>query len=51
MRGMKFSPVLAAIALFPLFTAQTRGAGRSIYPIKEGYIDANGALIYYTEFG
>jgi proline iminopeptidase len=51
MRDMKFSPVFAAIALFPLFTVETRSAARSIYPIREGYVDANGVLIYYTEFG
>jgi proline-specific peptidase len=51
MRGMKFSPVLAAIAFFPLFAVETRSASRSIYPIKEGYVDANGAFIYYAEFG
>src|SRR5207248_9271341 len=26
-------------------------AGSSVYPIKEGFVDGNGVLIYYTELG
>src|SRR5580704_9860224 len=27
------------------------GAGAKVFPTREGYIDAHGALIYYIEFG
>jgi len=37
-----------------LLSAQTRkraAAAAAVYPIQEGYVDANGVLIYYTSFG
>jgi proline iminopeptidase len=54
----KVSIAIAICALLAtgqsLLSAQTRkpAAARSaVYPITEGYVDANGVLIYYTTFG
>lgn len=41
-----------AIALaFAATIAAAQPAPSPIYPVQEGFVDANGVLIYYTEFG
>jgi proline iminopeptidase len=45
-----FAPAMAAVfvALAALAPAQT---APNVYPEQQGYVDANGVLIYYVEFG
>ena len=31
--------------------AATSAAGAGVYPVQEGFVDANGVLIYYTAMG
>src|SRR4051812_38913079 len=38
-------------ALFAQNKSVHNSASSAIYPIHEGFVDANGVLIYYTEFG
>lgn len=52
---MKTSLLAAALALFVAALAgsvsATAQGAFAIYPVQQGYVDANGVLIYYVEFG
>src|SRR5437763_14815148 len=43
--------LLAAVPLFAQPAAKAKSAAANVYPIREGFVDAGGVLIYYWEIG
>src|SRR5437763_8927804 len=43
--------LLAAVPLFAQPAAKTKPEAGNVYPIREGFVDAGGVLIYYWEIG
>jgi proline iminopeptidase len=44
-------PALAIAALFCAIAAAPAQSAPAVYPQQDGFVDANGVLIYYVEFG
>jgi proline iminopeptidase len=46
-----FPPFLMLLLLAAIATAQNPSAADAVYPIREGYVNAHGVMIYYKSFG